>query len=111
MTTSGEYPAEEYLGSDSSGRNDAARDEADRLNPDFEEALEGDDDLRPDSMVDLTELDEVGALLEDPEQRGLLQGAADDPDGVGAPTGAPVNDEGEGWDLDAPLAPGGSEKE
>jgi len=66
MTTSGEYPAEEYLGSDSSGRNDAARDEADRLNPDFEEDLEGDDDLRPDSMVDLTELDEVGRCSKTP---------------------------------------------
>ncbi|HEX3621432.1 MAG TPA: hypothetical protein VHT97_03870 [Acidimicrobiales bacterium] len=53
-------------------------------------------------LLDETEVNEVGVNLDDPERMAVLDGGADDPDGVGidVPPGEPRVGE-EGWDLDA----------
>ncbi|HEY5109028.1 MAG TPA: hypothetical protein VII96_05400 [Acidimicrobiales bacterium] len=89
-------------------QGDDAIDEATRLDPDFMEELELDPSLDPNFQVDEKELEEAGAVLDDPEQIAVLDGLIDDPDGLGGPS--PRNRSREedpaGWDLDAPIVPG-----
>ena len=92
-------------------QGDDAIDEAARLDPDFQEELELDPSLDPNFQVDERELEEAGAVLDDPEQLATLDGGIDDPDGLGEPspqTRARETDS-EGWDLDAPIVPGDAE--
>ena len=63
-------------------QGDDAVDEASRLDPDFQESLELDPSLDPHSQVDERELEEAGAVLDDPEELVLLDGMMDDPDGL-----------------------------
>ena len=57
------------------------------------------------------ELEEAGAVLDDPEALTVLDGGLDDPDGVGGPTARELARAGdtEGWDLDAPEVPGSAD--
>ena len=84
-------------------QGDEAFDEASRLDPAFAEEVELDPSLDPTLVADERELEEVGAQLDDPELMVTLDGGIDDPDGAGLPAASPA--EGDGWDLDAPLAP------
>jgi hypothetical protein len=95
-------------GTETFDQGDDAVDEASRLDPDFQEEMELDPSLDPHFQVDEKELEEAGAELDDPEQIATLDGAVDDPDGLGEPsrlTRAREEDP-EGWDLDAPIVPG-----
>ena len=95
-------------GTETFEQGDEAIDEASRLDPDFEEELELDPSLDPSRQADERELEEAGAVLDDPEQIAVLDGLIDDPDGLGEPspqTLAKVTDT-EGWDLDSPLTSG-----
>ena len=87
-------------------QGDDAVDEASRLDPDFQESLELDPSRDPHSQVDERELEEAGAVLDDPEELVLLDGMMDDPDGLGGPSPHTLARQAdtEGWDLDAPIA-------
>jgi len=89
-------------------QGDAAADEAGRLDPGYAELLEVDPSLDPNFQVDERELEEVGAVLDDPEAIVTLDGLMDDPDGLGGPPARELarQADAEGWDLDAPLARG-----
>ena len=58
---------------------------------------EGQRDLDSEIVVDRAELDEAGALFDDPDRLSLLDGGMDDPDGSGPP---PRRDDEAGWDVD-----------
>ena len=92
-------------------QGDDAIDEATRLDPDFIEELELDPSLDPNFQIDEKELEEVGAVLDDPEQIAVLDGLIDDPDGLGGPSPRTRSreDDPEGWDLYAPIVPGGTD--
>lgn len=84
---------------------DEALDEEARLDPGVVEATEGDPSLDPHLVVDERELEEVGAVLDDPERLVVLDGGMDDPDGIDPPGAArDQGDDENGWQLDAPLA-------
>ena len=95
-------------GAEALEQGDEALDDATRLDPDFIEEVEQDPSLDPALQVDDRELDEAGVKLDDPESLASLDGGMDDPDGIddaGTSGGARDQDEdGDGWDLDAPLA-------
>jgi hypothetical protein len=61
--------------------------------------------------VDGRELEEAGAVFDDPEALVTLDGGMDDPDGLGETSQRRRAQEGdaEGWDLDAPEVPGGDD--
>jgi hypothetical protein len=91
-------------GAEAFEQGDEARDEQTRIDPDFIEDVELDPSLDPTLHIDERELEEVGAQFDEPERKAVLQGGMDDPDGVGPPA-VPDRRVGDGWDLDAPLAP------
>ena len=100
-----DWSPDEPLGTEVFEQGDEALDEDARLDPDLIEKLEQDPSRDPTLLLDNRELEEAGALLDDPETMVTLQGGIDDPDGLGSPTtrtGVPGEDE-VGWDLDAPL--------
>jgi hypothetical protein len=99
---SGDHPFEQ---------GDEALDDATALDPDFLESVELDPSLDPTLLVDDRELDEAGAVLDDPESLATLDGGIDDPDGAGAPAAGRPDAEEEGWDLDAPITAGDAEPE
>jgi hypothetical protein len=90
---------------DSYQQGDDAIDEATRLDPNFIEELELDPSLDPNFQIDEKELEEAGAVLDDPEQIAVLDGLIDDPDGPPSPSPRTRTreDDPEGWDLDAPI--------
>ncbi len=92
-------------------QGDEAIDDASGLDPDFIEELELDPSLDPNFQLDEKELEEAGAELDDPEQIAVLDGMIDDPDGLGgrSPRTRSRETDPEGWDLDAPIVPGGSD--
>jgi hypothetical protein len=72
MSESDTWSPDDSDGSDTEAfeQGDEAFDEADRLNPDFVEAVQGDPSLDPSLQVDERELREAGAELDDPEDEG-----------------------------------------
>jgi len=87
-------------------QGDEAIDEESRIDPNFIEEVELDPSLDPTLQVDERELEEAGAVFDDPERKVTLEGGIDDPDGLGEPIGRPGGDE-DGWDLDASETPEG----
>jgi len=87
-------------------QGDEAIDEESRIDPNFIEEVELDPSLDPTLQVDERELEEAGAVFDDPEKKVTLEGGIDDPDGLGEPLGRPGGDE-DGWDLDASEIPEG----
>ncbi|HEX3541128.1 MAG TPA: hypothetical protein VHT75_11895 [Acidimicrobiales bacterium] len=79
---------------------DEALDATDEVTPDAPGDPEGERSLDTQLTVDQTELDEVGARLDEPENLAVLDGGIDDPDGV-APNDADGRGEDGGWELDA----------
>ena len=92
-------------GTDTYEQGDDAMDESSRLDPDFMEVLEIDPTLDPNFQIDERELEEAGAVLDDPEEMVVLDGLMDDPDGLGGPSPHEREriEDTRGWDLDAPL--------
>lgn len=87
---------------------DEALDAEDEADPTRLVGSEGERSLDRQLFVDEAELDEAGLRFDDPERMAVLDGGADDPDGVGEqPLPAPRAGE-EGWDLDAAV-PGDDE--
>jgi hypothetical protein len=102
MSQSDEESPDEPLGTEVFEQGDEALDEESRLDPDFLEEVERDPSLDPTLLVDELELEEAGAMFDDPEVMATLDGGIDDPDGVGAPRRRGTrNEDEEGWDLDA----------
>jgi hypothetical protein len=102
MSENDEQSPDEPLGTETFEQGDEALDEESRINPDFLEDLERDPSIDPTLLVDDLELEEAGAMFDDPEVMATLDGGIDDPDGVGASRGDRARrDDEEGWDLDA----------
>ncbi len=102
MSQNDEQSPDEPLGTETFEQGDEALDEESRIDPDFLEDLERDPSLDPTLLVDDLELEEAGAMFDDPESMATLDGGIDDPDGVGRPQGGRArNDDEDGWDLDA----------
>lgn len=113
MSDSGDWSPDEPSGADPFEQGDEALDDKEQLDPAFLEAVEIDPSLDPTLQVDDRELEEAGAVLDDPEALTTLDGGLDDPDGIGGPTArerARAADT-EGWDLEAPEVPGDEELE
>jgi hypothetical protein len=102
MNPPDEWSPDQPQGTETFEQGDEAFDEADRLDPAFLEAVEGDPSIDPVHEVDEVELEEAGVELDDPEVMVTLDGGGDDPDGIGGPSGytrvAPQDEQG--WDLD-----------
>jgi hypothetical protein len=111
MTTSDDWSPDEPLGTETFEQGDERFDDEDQLDPDFLESVELDPSLDPTLAADDRELEEAGAVLDDPEALTVLDGGLDDPDGVGGPTARELARAGdtEGWDLDAPEVPGSAD--
>jgi hypothetical protein len=109
MSRSDEWSPDEALGTEVYEQGDEALEEATRLEPAFDDAVEQDPSLDPSLMVDELELEEAGAELDDPEEILTLEGGSDDPDGLGEPTSRTRNRRADlaGWQLDAPLSGNG----
>jgi hypothetical protein len=75
------------------------------------EELEQEPDIDPTLLVDQTELEEAGAVFQDPELLVSLQGGMDDPDGLDGPPPPHRTQDEWGWDLSAPLVRGGDEND
>ena len=102
MNPPDEWSPDQPQGTETFEQGDEAFDEADRLDPAFLEAVEGDPSIDPVHEVDEVELEEAGVELDDPEVMVTLDGGGDDPDGIGGPsdhTDVGPQDE-QGWDLD-----------
>jgi hypothetical protein len=111
MSQNDEWSPDEPSGSEPFEQGDEALDDEDQLDPTFLEAVELDPSLEPTLQADDRELEEVGAVFDDPEDLATLDGGIDDPDGIGQPSTrdrARAADD-EGWDLDAPEVPGSAE--
>jgi len=106
MSQNDEWSPDQPSGSDPFEQGDEALDDKTTLDPSFLEAVELDPSLDPTLQADEKELEEAGAVLDDPETMATLDGGIDDPDGVGRPTGVDGTSEEEGWDLDAPITAG-----
>jgi hypothetical protein len=111
MTTSDDWSPDEPLGTETFEQGDERFDDEDQLDPDFLESVELDPSLDPTLAVDDRELEEAGAVFDDPEALTVLDRGLDDPDGVGGPTARELARAGdtEGWDLDAPEVPGSAD--
>ncbi len=107
MSRSDEWSPDEPSSAESFEPGDEARDESERTDPEFGEAVEGDPSLDPTLQVDERELEEAGAEFDDPEEMVTLEGGIDDPDGLGEPPGRTRSrrEDEDGWDL---AAPGGT---
>ncbi len=106
-----DWTPDEPQGTELFRQGDAAADEAGRVDPAFAELLEVDPSLDPNLQIDERELEEVHAVLDDPEAMVTLDGLMDDPDGLGGPPERELarRADTEGWDLDAPLTRGDDE--
>jgi hypothetical protein len=83
MSSNDTWSPDEPSGTDAFEQGDEALDDETRLDPDLLEDLELDPSLDPTLLVDETELEEAGVLLDDPEKIATLDGGIDDPDGIG----------------------------
>jgi hypothetical protein len=100
----GGWSPDDPLGTETFEAWDEALDSADEGEADAEglPASEGERSIDRQLFLDEVEVDEAGVRLDDPERMAVLDGGADDPDGVDGFDGRllPRADE-EGWDLDA----------
>ncbi len=104
MSENDDWSPDEPLGTEAFEQGDEALDDEARIDPSFIEEVEQDPALDPTLQVDERELEEAGAEFDDPEQKVMLAGGIDDPDGLEGPTSTARRGESEaGWDLDAPL--------
>ncbi len=98
----GDWSPDEPLETEVFDAWDEALDAEDLADPEGLERSEGERSLDRQLFVDEAELDEAGARLDDPERIVVLDGGADDPDGLDtAPEPAGPRPGDEGWDLDA----------
>jgi hypothetical protein len=105
MSQNDDWSPDEPLGTEAFEQGDEALDDDARIDPSFIEDVEQDPSLDPTLQVDDRELEEAGAEFDDPEEKAMLTGGIDDPDGLDDPTSTTRGGESEGgWDLDAPLA-------
>ncbi len=97
-----DWSPDEPLGTEVFEAWDEALDAGDAGDPEGLDRSEGERSLDRQLFVDEVELDEAGVRLDDPERIVVLDGGADDPDGLDAPP-APAGPRpgDEGWDLDA----------
>jgi hypothetical protein len=79
--TSDQWSPDEAPGTEAFEQGDEATDEESRIDPAFLEDLELDPSLDPTLQVDEEELEEIGAVFDDPEKMAVLDGGIDDPDG------------------------------
>jgi hypothetical protein len=87
---------------------DEALDDEDARAPGEPGGPEGERSLDEQLIVDDAEVDELGLNLDDPERLAVLDGGADDPDGVDTADLPPaVRPDEQGWDLDAAERRGG----
>ena len=100
MSQSGDWSPDEPSGTETYEAWDEALDEEDELAPERPGNPEGERSLDRQLTTDSAELDEVGAVFDDPEQLALLDGGIDDPDGGGVPAPRGGDDDEDGWDLD-----------
>lgn len=106
MSQKDDWSPDEPLGTETFEQGDDAAAEDARLDPNFIEEVLQDPSLDPTLQVDDRELEEAGALLDDPEDLLTLDGGMDDPDGLGGPTKRALarGADDDGWDLDEPMA-------
>jgi len=107
MSGRDDWSPDEALGTETFEQGDEALDEAARIDPEIADDVLTDPSLDPTLKVDERELEEVGAVFDDPEVEATLQGMIDDPDGSGGPSSRERarQEDSEGWDLNEPLAP------
>jgi hypothetical protein len=105
MSKGDEWSPDGQPGSEAFEQGDEALDEGTRVNPRLLEEIEADPSLDPALQLDERELEEIGAVLDDPEDLATLDGGIDDPDGIERPAGSPraQSDHDSGWQLDEPL--------
>ena len=102
MSDGGGWSPDDPLGTETFEAWDEALDSADEGDEEGLPASEGERSIDRQLFLDEVEVDEAGVRLDDPERMAVLDGGADDPDGVDGFDGRllPRADE-EGWDLDA----------
>ena len=111
MQSGDEWSPDDNLGTETFRQGDVAEDEGERLSGSFLEDLELDPSLDPSLVADELELEELGSQLDDPELIVTLEGGIDDPDGIDRSARLPRHEDGEGWDLNAPLVAGDADDE
>jgi hypothetical protein len=106
MSQGDEWSPDEQPEAETFEQGDEALGESSRVSSSFSEEVQQDPSLDPALQLDLRELEEIGAELDDPESLVTLEGGIDDPDGTNEPTDlAKVKQsDDEGWELDTPLA-------
>jgi hypothetical protein len=102
MSDGGGWSPDDPLGTETFEAWDEALDSADETDEEGLAPSEGERSIDRQLFLDEAEVDEAGVRLDDPERMAVLDGGADDPDGVDGFDGRllPRADE-EGWDLDA----------
>jgi hypothetical protein len=100
MSDTDDWSPDESLDVETYESWDEALDRQDEVEPEAPDNPEGERSLDTQLFVDQTEVDELGAALDDPEHLAVLEGGIDDPDGTGLIDDGPPGDD-EGWDLDA----------
>src|SRR3954453_8710474 len=102
MSDGGGGSPDDPLGTETFEAWDEALASADETDEEGLPASEGERSIDRQLFLDEVEVDEAGVRLDDPERMAVLDGGADDPDGVDGFDGRllPRADE-EGWDLDA----------
>lgn len=97
-----DWSPDKPLGTETFDARDEGLDSEDQIAPVDVGGAEGERSPDRHLFVDQAEVEEAGVDLDDPERMAVLDGGADDPDGVGA-ADLPVEPRPgeEGWDLDA----------
>jgi hypothetical protein len=111
MSQTDDWSPDEPSGTEPFEQGDEAFDDQTQLDSEFLESVELDPSLDPTLQVDDRELEEAGAVFDDPEAMVTLDGGIDDPDGLGETSQRRHTQaaDDEGWDLDAPEVVGGDE--
>ncbi len=104
MSNGADWSPDEPLNTETYESWDEDLDARDEVMPDEVDGAEGERSLDRQLAVDDTELEELGARLDDPQRMAVLDGDMDDPDGLeagDADRGSRRRADEEGWDLDA----------
>jgi hypothetical protein len=104
MSNTADWSPDEPLETETYESWDEDLDAGDEVTPDAVDNAEGERSLDRQLVVDDSEVDGLGARLDDPERMAVLDGDMDDPDGLetdGADGAARRQADEEGWDLDA----------